>query len=328
MTHRHTLLVVSVAVAMLVAPTILAQETGTATRNATNESETAGMGTQLTAFTQSSSSAVNDSVENGMWKAGFNQSNASERARLVRDRAGTLEERLARLQQENASLRDSHENGTVAEPAYIARQSRLSARIDALRAAINDTDDAAARAGVNDSRLERLRRNASELKGPEVAAIARGLGGGPPEDRGPPADRGQPADRGPSEDRSQPADRGPPAERGQPADRAPSENRGERGQSADAGDSEQSVNGTNGPPANRTEGAGSGGGNATDGTADAGNGTSSDDGSETTDGGSGSSGGQRGGAADDGSGTTGGQADDGSDNTGGQADDAPGRSGN
>jgi len=209
MTHRHTLLVVSVALAMLVSPTILAQETATATRNTTNESgETAGMGTQLTAFTQSTSTAVNDSVENGMWKAGFDQSNASERARLVRDRAGSLERRLERLQRQNASVQERYENGSLPQPAYVAQQSRLSARIDALRTAINDTDEAAAQAGVNDSRLERLRQNASALTGPEVAAIARGLGGGPPDDRGPPEDRGErgrsahAGDRGPSANRT------------------------------------------------------------------------------------------------------------------------------
>lgn len=179
MTYRHALLVVSVALAMLVSPTILAQETATATQNTTNESETAGMGAQLTAFTQSNSAAVNESVENGMWRAGFNQSNASDRARLVQNRTETLERRLERLQRQNATVQERYENGSLPEPAYIAQQSRLSARIDALRTAVNDTDAAAAQAGVNDSRLDRLRRSASNLTGPEVAAIARGLGGPP-----------------------------------------------------------------------------------------------------------------------------------------------------
>ena len=296
MTHRHTLLVVSVAVAMLVAPTIMAQETATATDNATNQSETAGMGAQLTAFTQSSSSALNDSVENGMWKAGFNQSNASERARLVRDRAGTLEGRLARLQAQNESVRERYENGSLPQPAYIAQQSRLSARIDALRTAINDTDEAAAQAGVNDSRLERLRQNASTLTGPEVAAIARGLGGGPPADRGPPANRGPPADGG---------DRGPP------------EDPGEGGPPAEAGDRGQSANGTDGsdrgPPENRGQGGDSaGGGNSANGTTDDGSDAgSSPSGSDSTGGSEGAGGGS-----------------DAAGGNGGERDDAPGRSRN
>ena len=196
MTYRHALLVVSVALAMLVSPTILAQETATATQNTTNESETAGMGAQLTAFTQSNSAAVNESVENGMWRAGFNQSNASDRARLIQNRTGTLERRLERLQRQNATVQERYANGSLPEPAYIAQQSRLSARIDALRTAVNDTDAAAAQAGVNDSRLDRLRRSASNLTGPEVAAIARGLGG-PPGDAD---DSGSPENRTDSDD--------------------------------------------------------------------------------------------------------------------------------
>ena len=239
MTHRHTLLVVSVALAMLVSPTILAQETATATRNTTNESgETAGMGAQLTAFTQSSSTAVNESVENGMWKAGFNRSNASDRPRLVTERSGALERRLDRLQRQNESVQERYENGSLPQPAYIAQQSRLSARIDALRTAVNDTGEAAARAGVNDSRLAGLQQNAANLTGPEVATIARGLGGGPPEARGPPEDRGPPEARGPPEDRVE--------ARGSPEDRAEArgspEARGDRRPSVDASDREQSGN--------------------------------------------------------------------------------------
>ena len=311
MTHRHTLLVVSVAVAMLVSPTILAQETATATANTTNESETAGMGAQLTAFTQSNSAAVNDSVENGMWKAGFNESNESDRARLVQNRTGTLERRLERLQRQNATLQERYENGSLPEPAYIAQQSRLSARIDGLRTAVNDTDTAATRAGVNDSRLEQLRRNASDLRGPEVAAVARGLGGGPPDDRGPPADRGE---------------RGPPGNRTGGGDAPGAENGGQAGPSNSGNASDSSRGGNGGSDAGSGGGsdvgsgggsdAGSGGGSdvGSGGDSDAGSGGGSDAGS-----GGGSdagSGGSRGGS---GAGNGGG-----SDGGGG----APGRPGN
>jgi len=200
MTQRYAVLLVVCAVvgAVVGLPAVAAQETATPTE--TNESDGDGLGTQLTAFTQSSSAAANDSVENGMWRAGFEQSNASERARLVTDRTGGLEARLERLQAENESIQQRYENGNLSEQAYVARQSRLDARIDALRTAVNDTDEAATEAGVNDSRLERLKQNASQLSGPQVAGIARGLGGGPSEmppqaanrtgDRGPPADAG------------------------------------------------------------------------------------------------------------------------------------------
>ena len=202
MTQRYVVLLVACAVVGAVAglPAVAAQETATPTE--TNDSDGDGLGTQLTAFTQSSSAAANDSVENGMWNAGFEQSNASERAQLVTDRTGTLEARLERLQGQNESIQEQYENGTLSEQAYVARQSRLAARIDALQTAVNDTDEAATEAGVNDSRLERLKQNASQLSGPEVARIARGLAGSPaempPQAANRTSDRPAPTDRGPA----------------------------------------------------------------------------------------------------------------------------------
>lgn len=188
MTYRHAVVVVCVLLAMLASPAVAAQETATPTDNTTEgSSDTAGLGAQLTAFAQSSSAAANESVANGMWQAGFEQSNASDRARLVRDRTGTLEQRLERLRAQNETLRERYEDGDISEPAYVARQSRLSAQIDGLQTAVNDTDAAARQAGVNDSRLGALRQGASELRGPQVAGIARGLGAGPPDHAGPPA---------------------------------------------------------------------------------------------------------------------------------------------
>ncbi|QIO23927.1 hypothetical protein [Haloarcula sp. JP-L23] len=198
MTRRYVvgLVLCLVAAAMLGLPAAAAQETTTDT--ATNETATSdtttngtaandtddgpGLGTQLTAFLQSSSAATDDTVENGMWQAGFERANENKRAQMVTSRTGALEQRLERLRERNESLRERYENGTIPRQAYVAQQSRLAARIDALETAVNDTDEAAAVAGVEDSRIERLKENASRLSGPDVAAIVRGNGGGPPVD--------------------------------------------------------------------------------------------------------------------------------------------------
>jgi hypothetical protein len=177
--RQAVLLVVAVAVVAVGLPVAGAQETATETPIATNDTDESGLGTQLTAFLQSNSAAANDTVENGMWKAGFDRANESAKADLVTRRTGSLEQRLEQLKTENRTLRKEYENGTISEQAYVARQSRLSARIDSLQTAVNDTETAAENAGVNDSRLTRLKQNASELSGPAVAGIARGLGGGP-----------------------------------------------------------------------------------------------------------------------------------------------------
>jgi len=174
-----------------------------------NETDGGGMGTQLTAFLQSSSAATDDTVENGMWKAGFDRANESDRARMVQNRTDGLTTRLARLQERNETLTERYRNGSLPEPAYVAQQSRLAARIDSLQAAVNDTEVAAGRAGVNSTQLMQLRRNASEMAGPAVAAVARGVVGGPDE-RG---SRGNGAGGPPNGSVGPPADRGggPPA---------------------------------------------------------------------------------------------------------------------
>ncbi|MFC7026418.1 hypothetical protein ACFQJ5_00445 [Halomicroarcula sp. GCM10025324] len=181
------LLVLIAVLAVVAVPAVSAQTaTGTATETPTaNESDadSPALGTQLTAFLQSNSAAANDSVENGMWKANFERAEASQRERLVDRRAGTLERRLERLEARNETLRQRYEDGSLSRQAYVAQQTRLSARIDGLQTAVDDADTAATRSGVDNDRLARLRQSASELTGPEVAEIARGLGGGPPADR-------------------------------------------------------------------------------------------------------------------------------------------------
>ena len=290
MTHRHAVLLFCVVVTVLVAPSIVAQETPTATATAstTNESDTGGMGTQVTAFVQSSSAAANDSVENGMWRARFDQANASQRARLVTNRTGSLEGRLAQLQERNESIRSRYEDGSLPETAYVAQQSRLSARITALQTAINDADAAADAAGVDDSRLETLRRNASELRGPRVAAVARGLGGGPPANAGLPGNRtaGPPDRTGPPGNQTGPSGN---QTGGQPNQAGPPDN-----QTGPSGN-ETGVSG------NGTDNSGSSGSDAPNGTSD-GNGAGSGSGAGAGGGSGGNSGNNAGTGSDSSSG--------------------------
>lgn len=158
--------------------------------NDTNES--ASLGASISGFMQTSAASAEGEVDNGVFRAEFaNASNESKRA-MVTQRTATLEQRLERLRAQRNALLNGSDNLTVAERAKAAR---LATEIDELKQAINTTDDAAAEAGVNATRLERLRTEANELDGPEVAELARGLAGqgdrGTPENRGPPEDRGQ-----------------------------------------------------------------------------------------------------------------------------------------
>jgi len=224
MSHRQaTLLTLLVLVGTVVVglPAVAAQET-TTEAVATQNDSASGMGTQLTAFLQSNSAAANDTVENGMWKSAYNQSNETERTQLVTNRAGSLEQRLERLQERNATLEQQYENGTISEQAYVAQRSRLVAEIEGLQTAINDTDAAAEQAGVSDAALEQLKQNASEFSGQQVASVARGIAG-PPENVGPDGEgQGPPEDAGVNR-----------SEQGPPGDVGP--NGSEQGPSDDAG---------------------------------------------------------------------------------------------
>jgi hypothetical protein len=143
-------------------------------------SSNASMGAEVSAFMQASASDANASVDEGMFAAEWNQSNASADA-LVDRRANALESRIAALQNQKERLLAKQDQ--LNEVAYTARMSALAARIDALQNAIDSTSARAERAGVNTTRLNELRSNASELAGPEVAAVARNLSVGV---RGPP----------------------------------------------------------------------------------------------------------------------------------------------
>lgn len=207
MNARQVPLVVAllaVAAAVVVAPAV--GTVGTATLQSGNGSDNASdagaseasLGAQLSGFMQASSADADGSVDTSMWAAQYNDTNGSAKQRLVKNRVTRLDGRLDRLEARMTALEAAHENGTLPEPAYVAQASHLTARIDALKTAINQTDAAAAQAGVEDSRLDRLRQNASELSGREVAEVARGLPvitppgfterstGGPPVKVGPP----------------------------------------------------------------------------------------------------------------------------------------------
>jgi len=188
----------------------------------------ATMGSQISAFMESSAVAVSNSVETGIW---VHQFNASEnRTDMVDRRATVLERRLEALR---AELNETG-SGNVTDPSDARRLAALQARIDALNSTLQRTQQVASEAGVNTTRLERLRNNASRLHGQDVARMARNLTTvGPPVDRGPPANHGPPGAGPPNQSGN--GTHGPPGHddtHGQPTDpenatqRTPSERPG------------------------------------------------------------------------------------------------------
>jgi uncharacterized membrane protein YgcG len=274
---------------------------GAASQTTATSTEEAPMGTQITAFMQHSAARTNDTVESGMWEAAFERANESERARLATARAAGLDDRVATLRAERETLRQLRENGTISGPEYAARVSRLNGRIDALDEAVNGTERATQRAGLDVEGLETLENEASNLTGQQVAGIARELAGG---DRGRPGESGRPSHAG------QPTDTGPPTDSGQPTEAGPPTDASSPTESSTTGS-----NATSGPSGGNSgnQGGGNAGGSAGGGGNDQGG---SGGGNGGNGGGNGNDGGISGGNSGNGGNSGGGGGNSGNGGTG------------
>lgn len=190
------------------APASVAGPVGVTDATAAQADNGSSMGSNVSSFMQSTSGQADEEVESGMWNAAYE--NASNRSAVVQRRAGDISTRLADLQDRRERLEAAHENGSIGRAEYRARLGRLVGRMAALNRSIAETERQARATGVDTTRIEALRRQAGNASGPEMAAVARSMAGGPP--------TGGPA----STNRSGPPDRaGPPnGTDGGPPDRA------------------------------------------------------------------------------------------------------------
>lgn len=143
------------------------------------------------------------------------------RADVVADRIGSVDDRLDELQERKETLEERYEAGEIPEGKYRAEMAKVAAEIQMLSQATNQTERAAGSVpaglleerGVDADAIQRLKQKASDLSGPEVAEIARGIAGpgvgeprgGPGNATGPPVNATGPpgeADDNPASDRS------------------------------------------------------------------------------------------------------------------------------
>lgn len=117
----------------------------------------------------------------GLERADDNATRAGEIANRLND----TETRLAELEERRDRLDAQRERGEISEGEYRARTARLATETDNVQRQLNRSEAAAGGIpgdileanGVNVSSIETLRRNASELSGPEVSEIARSIAG-------------------------------------------------------------------------------------------------------------------------------------------------------
>ncbi|QIB80099.1 hypothetical protein G3A49_12720 [Haloferax volcanii] len=161
--------------------------TDTAGNDSAASSETLP-GQRLSAVIGVQGSETNGELERRSFDARFANANSNaSKAAVVATQVETVRERLTELEQRRDRLEAQRENGTLSEGQYRARLTRTVADIERTRSMLNQTTDAASTVpaqelsarGVETAELDRLRTNASELTGPEVAEIARGIAGNP-----------------------------------------------------------------------------------------------------------------------------------------------------
>ncbi|WP_193788004.1 hypothetical protein [Natronorubrum sulfidifaciens] len=193
-TRSVALLVLVATIGLTVAPIASGAVVGALTDETTADTDTteSESTTSVSMFMQSSAADTENTVEDGMFEAKYDAADNESRTDLVHDRTTTLEQRLEALEAERDQLREREDDLSRGE--YQARMTRLTVEIDSLERSAGHVEKRANGADVED-RLATLRENASELRGPDVAEIARGLGGGngapgggPADDAGPPTE--------------------------------------------------------------------------------------------------------------------------------------------
>ena len=238
MTTRSVALVVLVAVfGLTVAPLASgAVVTAFAADDGEVESET---NASVSTYMHASAADAENTVDAELFAKRYNASDNETRSAIVLERTDELVERLETLEAEREALRERKDELHRGE--YQARMAQFTVEIRALEREIDRTERRANETGVDTERLDRLRDDAANLSGPEVAEIARNLGGvadppgqGPPDEKpgnGPHADgnetRGGGQGQGPGQDERSPgsgdrgsagnandsdSDRGPPDE--------------------------------------------------------------------------------------------------------------------
>lgn len=205
----------------------MAQETETVTEQA--DANATPPGTRLAGVVSVHEAELDSEVQSRTFGVRIARANTdAAKAAVVADQLHDSEDRLAELRQRKQALDDARENGSMSEGEYRARAARLHAETKTVQRLANETNAAASRLpaealerkGVNATAIETLSHRASELSGPEVAAIARGIAGPNVGQQARPAvagDRGNNAMNRPGVDR----ERTPMSDRPEDSDVAP-----------------------------------------------------------------------------------------------------------
>jgi hypothetical protein len=175
-------LVVSTLAAVPAATT--AQETEIPTAQA--DDSAVAPGAQLAGVVGVQEAELDGEVQSRTFGIRIARANSEDaKASVVADQVNDSEARLAELQQRKRALDAARENGSMSEGEYRARAAQLHAETRTVQRLANETNETASRLpagaleqkGINAMAIKTLSQRASELGGPETAAIARDIAG-------------------------------------------------------------------------------------------------------------------------------------------------------
>lgn len=162
--------------------------TGIGSAQSATPETNASMGADVSSFMQASGAEAESELDDGMFDAALNRTtDPDERRALLKEREQRLEERHQALRTQRGKI--DRESSIRAH----AIATRVAVGVGSLERSVNATEKAATEAGVDTERLGTIRSNTSELRGPDVAELARGVSGPPGESPENPT-RGSPDD--------------------------------------------------------------------------------------------------------------------------------------
>ncbi|GAA5431805.1 hypothetical protein [Haloarcula japonica] len=177
------LLLVASTLAAVPAAT-MAQETEAVTEQA-NENATPP-GAQLAGVVSVQEAELDGEVQSRTFGIRVAKANTdAAKASVVAEQVNDSETRLEELQQRKQALEQARENGSMSEGEYRAKAAQLHAETKNVQRLAKETNETASQLpaealeakGIDAAAIKTLSQRASELSGPEVAAIAQGIAG-------------------------------------------------------------------------------------------------------------------------------------------------------
>jgi len=162
----------------------MAQESETVTDQA--DANATPPGAQLAGVVSVQGAEIDGEVQSRTFGVRIAQANTDDaKAAVVADQLNDSEARLTALQQRKQALDEARESGSMSEGEYRAKVAQLHAETRNVQRLANETNETASRLpaealekkGINAAAIQTLSQRASELSGPEVAAIAQGIAG-------------------------------------------------------------------------------------------------------------------------------------------------------